>query len=89
MCPAIQEVFAWVAKVCKAYSAKPNSLLQRREGSFAGRFVGTRDETGLRPSHIGTHPTQALRGLKEQRIVEVASCLKMPTQTPGLLAVDL
>jgi hypothetical protein len=72
-----------------AYSAKPNSLLERRKGGFAGRFVGTRDETGLLPSHIGTHPTQAFHGLKEQRIVEVASGLKVPTQTPGLLAVDL
>jgi hypothetical protein len=72
-----------------AYSEKPNSLLQRRKGGFAGLFVGTREEAGLLPSHIGTHPAQAFHGLREQRIVEVASGLKVPAQVPGLLAVDL
>jgi hypothetical protein len=85
---AIQEVFAWVAKACKAYSEKPNSLLQRRKGGCAGLFVGTRDEAGLLPPCIGTHPAQAPHSLAEQRIVEVASGLKMATQVPGLLAVD-
>jgi hypothetical protein len=46
-----------------AYSEKPNSLLERRKGSFACRFVGTRDEAGLLPSALGTHPTQAFHGL--------------------------
>ena len=86
---AIQEVFAWVAKACKAYSEKPNSLLQRRKGGFACLFVGTGEETGLLPSALGTHPMQAPHGLAEQRIVEVASGLKVPMQMLGLLAVDL
>jgi hypothetical protein len=63
-----------------AYSEKPYSLLERRKGGFAGLFVGTRDEAGLLPSHIGTHPPQAFHGLKEQCIVEVTSGLKMPAQ---------
>jgi hypothetical protein len=86
---AIQEVFAWVAKACKAYSEKPNSLLQRRKGGCACLFVGTREEAGLLPPCIGTHPEQAFHGLREQCIVQVASGLKMPAQTLGLLAVDL
>ena len=86
---AIQDVFAWVAKTCKAYSEKPNSLLERRESSFACLFVGTREETGLLPARIDTHVAQAFDGLREQRIVQVASGLKMPTQVLGLLAVDL
>ena len=78
-----------MAKACKAYSEKPNSLLQRRESGFAGLFVGTRDETGLLPAEIGTHPAHAFHGLKEQRIVQVTSGLKMATQVLGLLAVHL
>ena len=89
MWSAIQEVFAWVAKACKAYSEKPNSLLERRKGGFACLFVGTRDEAGLLPSHIGTHVAQAFHGLTQQRMVQVASGLKMPAQMPGLLAGDL
>ena len=78
-----------MAKVCKAYSEKPNSLLERRKGGGAGRFVGTREEAGLLPSALGTHVAHAFHGLREQRIVQVASGLKMPTQVLGLLAVDL
>jgi hypothetical protein len=78
-----------VAKVCKAYSEKPNSLLERRESGGACRFVGTRDETGLLPSALGTHVAQAFHGLTQQRMVQVASGLKMPAQMLGLLAVDL
>jgi hypothetical protein len=80
---------AWVAKACSAYSAKPNSLLERRKGGFACLFVGTRDETGLLPSALGTHPAHAFHSLTQQRIVQVASGLKMRAQMPGLLAVDL
>jgi hypothetical protein len=65
---------------------KAELLAQRRKGGFAGLFVGTRDETGLLPSALGT---QAFHGLTQQRIVQVASGLKMPTQTLSLLAVDL
>jgi hypothetical protein len=68
---------------------KAELLAQRRKGSFTGLFVGTREETGLLPSHIGTHPAQAFHGLTQQRIVQVASGLKMPAQVPGLLAVHL
>jgi len=78
-----------VAKACKAYSAKPNSLLQRRESGFACLFVGPGNETSLLPSHIGTHPTHALHGFTQQRIVELASGFKMPAQMFGLLAVHL
>ena len=78
-----------MAKVCKAYSEKPNSLLERHESGGACLFVGTRNETGLLPSRIGTHVAQAFHGLREQRIVQVASGLKMPAQVLGLLAVDL
>ena len=78
-----------MAKACKAYSEKPNSLLQRRKGVCAGLFVGTRDEAGLRPSGIGTQAAQAFHGLREQCIVQVASGLKMPAQMFGLLAVHL
>jgi hypothetical protein len=62
---------------------------QRRKGSGACRFVGTRDEAGLLPSALGTHVAQAFHGLTQQRMVQVPSGLKMPTQMPGLLAVDL
>ena len=72
-----------------AYSEKPNSLLERRKGGCACLFVGTRDEAGLLPSAIGTQAAQAFHGLKEQRMVQVASGLKMPAQVLGLLAVDL
>jgi hypothetical protein len=72
-----------------AYSAKPNSLLQRRKGGSAGRFVGTREEAGGTPSHIGTQAAQAFHGLKEQRIVQVTSSLKMSAQMPGLPAIHL
>ena len=89
MWSAIQEVFAWVAQACKAYSEKPNSLLERRKGSFTCLFVGTREEAGLLPAEIGTQAAQAFHGLTQQRIVQVASGLKMPTQVLGLLAVDL
>ena len=72
-----------------AYSEKPNSLLQRRKSDFACLLAGTRDEAGLLPSALGTHPAQAFYGLTQQRIVQVASSLKMPTQVLSLLAVDL
>ena len=68
---------------------KAERFAQRCKGGFSGLFVGTRDETGLLPSALGTHPAQAFHGLTQQRIVEVASGLKMPTQVLGLLAVDL
>jgi hypothetical protein len=80
---------AWVAKACKAYSEKPNSLLQRRKGGGASRFVGTREEAGLLPSHIGTQTAHAFHGLAQQRVVQVTSGLKMPTEVLGLLAGDL
>jgi hypothetical protein len=73
----------------KRVFGKAELLAERRKGGFAGLLVGTRDETGLLPSHIGTHPAQAFHGLPQQRIVQLASGLKMPTQVPGLLAVDL
>jgi hypothetical protein len=41
------------------------------------------------PSHIGTHQTHAFHGFTQQRIVEVASGLKMRAQVPGLLAIHL
>ena len=78
-----------MAKVCKAYSEKPNSLLERRESGCACLFVGTREETGLLPARIDTHVAHAFHGLREQRIVQVASGLKMATQMLGLLAADL
>jgi hypothetical protein len=68
---------------------KAKLLAERRKGGFAGLFVGTRDETGLLPSALGTHPTQAFHGLTQQRIVQVASGLKMPAQVLGLLAAHL
>ena len=68
---------------------KAELLAQRRKSGFACLLLGTRDEVSLLPSYIGTHPAQALHGLTQQRIVQVASGLKMPTQMPGLLAVHL
>jgi hypothetical protein len=64
-------------------------LAERRKGGFAGLFVGTWDEAGLRPSRIGTHVAQAVHGFTQQCIVQMASGLKMPAQTLCLLAVDL
>ena len=68
---------------------KAKLLAERGKSDFACLFVGTRDKAGLLPSHIGTQAAQAFHGLREQRIVQVASGLKMPAQMPGLLAVDL
>ena len=58
---------------------KAELFAQRRKNSCACLFVGARDETGLLPSDIGTHVAQAFHGLREQRMVQMASGLKMPT----------
>ena len=44
---------------------KAELLAERCKGGCACLFVGTRDETGLLPSHIGTHPAHAFHGLTQ------------------------